>query len=122
MNEKGIEYLHITSIISSKKYVHEKLARGYTKISMIESYITVNQKFTDSDIFIIWHDRLGHPGSITIRRITENSYGHPLKNQNILLSKDFSCAACFQGKLIIRPSPMKVVVESLAFLERIQGD
>ena len=34
----------------------------------------------------------------------------------------FFCAACSQGKLIIRPSPLKVAVESPAFLERIQGD
>ena len=33
-----------------------------------------------------------------------------------------SCAACSQGKLIIRPSPVKIQNESLAFLERIQGD
>ena len=57
-----------------------------------------------------------------MQRIIENSYRYPLKNQKILLSKDFPCAACFQGKLIIRPSPMKVNIESPAFLERIQGD
>ena len=57
-----------------------------------------------------------------MRRIIENSCRHPLKNQKILLSNEFFCAACSQGKLIIRPSPLKVVVESPAFLERIQGD
>ena len=37
-------------------------------------------------------------------------------------SHDFSSTACFQGKLIIRPSFTKIAFESLAFLERIHGD
>ena len=43
-------------------------------------------------------------------------------NQKILLSNDFFYTACSQGKLIIRPSPLKITIECLAFLERIQGD
>ena len=57
-----------------------------------------------------------------MRRIIENSHGHPLKNQKILQSNELSCIACSQGKLIIRPSPAKVGVESPTFLERIHGD
>ena len=55
------------------------------------------------------------------RRIIENSNGHPLKDLKVLLNGDFSCTACYQGKLIVRPSPMKVNIESPAFLERIHG-
>ena len=94
----------------------------YTNISTIEAHAIVNQKFTDENNFIVWHDRLGHPGSIMIRRIIKNSSGHSLKNQKIFLSNEFSCAACSQGKLIIRPSPTKIRTEPLAFLQRIQGD
>ena len=57
-----------------------------------------------------------------MRRIIKNSHGLPLKNQEILLSSDYPCTACSQGKLIVRPSPTKVLVESPTFLERIQGD
>jgi hypothetical protein len=57
-----------------------------------------------------------------IRQIIENSHGHPLKNQKILLPSDYPCDACSQGKLIIKPSPSKVIVESSSFLQRIQGD
>ena len=60
-----------------------------------------------------------------MRQIIENSHGHPLKNQKILLPSDYPCSACSQGsqgKLIIRPSPSKIVIESLYFLERIQSD
>ena len=57
-----------------------------------------------------------------MRRIIENSHGHPLMNQKILLSSDYPCTACSQGKLIVKPSHTKVLVESLTFLERIQGD
>lgn len=57
-----------------------------------------------------------------MKKIIENSHGHPLKNQKILQSNELSCAACSQGKLIIRPSIAKIGIESPAFLERIQGD
>ena len=73
-------------------------------------------------MFTVWHDRLGHPGSTMMRKIIEKSCGHKLKRQQILQSSDFSCAACSQGKLIVRPSPVKINSESITFLERIQGD
>ena len=57
-----------------------------------------------------------------MRQIIENSHGHPLKNQKILLSSDYLCSACSQGKLIVRPSHTKDLAESPTFLERIQGD
>ena len=57
-----------------------------------------------------------------MRRIIENSNGHPLKDLKVLLNGEFSCTSCYQGKLIVRPSPMKVKIESPAFLERIHGD
>ena len=57
-----------------------------------------------------------------MRKIIENPHGHTLKNQKILKSKKFSCAACSQGKLVIKPSTAKVGIESPSFLKRIQGD
>ena len=57
-----------------------------------------------------------------MRKIIENSHGHPLKNQKIFQFKEFSCVACSQGKLIFRPSQAKIGIESPAFLERIHGD
>ena len=57
-----------------------------------------------------------------MRKVLENSYGHPLKNLKILQSNEFSCPACSQGKLIIRPSSNKIGTESPMFLERIHGD
>ncbi|WRX28465.1 Reverse transcriptase [Theobroma cacao] len=45
-----------------------------------------------------------------------------IENQKIFQSNEFSCAVCSQDKLIIRPSPTKVEIESPMFLERIQGD
>ncbi|XP_070033032.1 uncharacterized protein [Nicotiana tomentosiformis] len=126
-NEEKIEYLYITTIISGKKYVLEilpALSSGlyYTSISKIKMHAIVNEKFTNQDNFIIWHDRLGHPGSTMMRKIIENSHGHSMKNHKILQFKEFSCAACSQGKLIIRPSAIKVRMESPTFLEHIQGD
>ena len=57
-----------------------------------------------------------------MHRIIENSHGHPLKNQKILLSSDYSCSACSQCKLITKPSHSNIVVDFPSFLERIQGD
>ena len=94
----------------------------HTTIKPIESYVVVNQKFNDLKVFVIWHDRLGHPGSSMMHRIIEHSHGHPLKNQKILLPNDYSCAARSQGKLIVRSSFTKVISESPVFLERIYGD
>ena len=127
IDEMNREYLCITKNISGQKCIVEKLptlSSGlyYSKISTVEAHSIVNQKFTDSNTFVLWHGRLGHPGSIMMRRITENSSGHPLKNLKILTNDEFSCDACYQGKMITRPSPMKVSIESPAFLERIHGD
>ena len=93
-----------------------------TTIRPIESHAIINQKFNDSKAFILWHERLGHPGFSMMRRIVTNSNGHPLTSRQILTFHDFNCAACSQGKLIVRPSFTKVVSDSPAFLERIQGD
>nr|AQY61295.1 Pol [Coffea arabica] len=127
MTETNGEFLLITSIIYGKKCEVEKLpsfSSGlyYAQISAIEIYHLVDQKSTHPDDFIIWHDRLGHLGSIMMRRIIENSHGHSLKNKKVLKANEFSCVACSQGKLIIRPSQVKVGTESPAFLERIHGD
>ena len=99
MNEGNKECLYITSIISGKKIVAEKLSAFssglyHTTIKSIESNVVVNQKFNDLKIFNLWHDRLGHPGSSMIRRIIEHLNGHPLKNQKILLPNELSCEAC----------------------------
>ena len=101
-NDEKIEYLYITTIMSGKKYVLEMLpalSSGlyYTSISRIETHAIVNEKFTNQDNFIIWHDRLGHPGSNMMHKIIENSHGHAMKNQKILQFKEFSCAALKLG-------------------------
>jgi hypothetical protein len=116
-NEGNIEYLCITSVVSCQKQILERffgLSSGLyqTTIRTIETNLVLNQKFNDPKTFILWHDRLGHPGSIMMRRIVENSHGHSLKNLKILLPSDNPCVACSQGKLITRPSTTKVNFES----------
>ncbi|CAM8902104.1 unnamed protein product [Rhodiola kirilowii] len=90
----------------------------YTYLNAIESNMVVIKP----SALTTWHDQLGHPGSTMMRRILENSQGHPLKDQKIPQGNVFPCKACSLGKLIIRPSPGKVEAESPMFLERIQGD
>ena len=115
------ECLYITSVVSSKKLIVEKIlafsSRLYnTTIKPIKSYVVMNQKFNDPKNFILWHDRLGHPGFLMMLRIIEHSHGHPLKNQKILLPNEYPCATCSEGKLIVRPSFSKVTFESPVFL------
>ena len=93
-----------------------------TIIRPIESYVVMNQKFCDLKTFMIWHESLGHPRLSMMRRIINNSFRHPLKNQKILMPNYYNSVACSQGKLIIRPSFTKVEYESPTFSERIQGD
>ena len=76
----------------------------------------------DTETLTLWHDRLGHPDSMTMRRIIENTHGHTLKGKKILQTSKISRETCFLGKLIMRLSPAKIKTVSTTFLERIQGD
>jgi hypothetical protein len=78
--------------------------------------------FQNVDAFTIWHECLGHPRVGMMRKIIGNSSGHNLNSAKFPKSSDFMCIAYATGKLILRPSPIKIKVESLKFVERIQGD
>ena len=93
----------------------------HTNIKYIESYVIMNQKFDKPKNFVSWRDRLDHHGSSMMRRTIEHSHGHPLKHQEILLPNECPCAACSQGKLIVKPSFSKVTFESPFSLEIIHG-
>ena len=84
-NEGNEEFLYITLIISSQKLILEKLhifcsGLYYTTVRTVETNVAIHQKCLDPKVFILWHDHLGHPGSIMMCQIIENSHGHPLKN------------------------------------------
>ncbi|CAA7040494.1 unnamed protein product [Microthlaspi erraticum] len=129
VSEGKVEYLHITRITQGSKAIVERLpafSTGlyFTNINTIEANIAVHQKLLTghqklsvvhqkcNENFNVWHDRLGHPGTGMMRKIIINSCGHSLQNQKIL-PNDFTCAACAQGKLIIRPSPAKMIARPL---------
>ena len=68
INIDNIKYYYTTSFIYSKELIMEKILAFsfelyHTTIKLIELYDVVNQKFIDSNFFIFWHNRLGHPGS-----------------------------------------------------------
>jgi hypothetical protein len=65
-NEDSDKYLYITSIISGQKLILKKLyafSSGlyYTTIRTIESHVVMHQKCSNPKMFMLWHDRLGHP-------------------------------------------------------------
>jgi hypothetical protein len=57
-----------------------------------------------------------------MRKIIGICIGHNLNDVKFLKHTDFMCTACATGKLILRPSPLKIRIEALKFFERIQGD
>ena len=72
-------------MVSGQKLILEKLpifSSGlyYTTMRTIERNVIVHQKCSDPNIFMLWHNLLGHSGSIMMRRMIKNSHGHPLKN------------------------------------------
>jgi peptide/histidine transporter 3/4 len=94
--EDNLEYLNITKMSSGTKHVLEKLSAlssslYYMLLNRNVSYMMAGHKFSSHDNFVTWHDRLGHPGSIMMRKIINNSCGHMLKNQKVLQSNEFIC-------------------------------
>jgi hypothetical protein len=78
MTESNIKFLQIITIKYDQKIILEKievLSSGLycTNISSIESNMVSNQKLHDTKIFILWHDILGHPGNIMMRRIIKSA-------------------------------------------------
>jgi hypothetical protein len=57
-----------------------------------------------------------------MRKIIGNSTDHNLSTVKFPKFLDFMCTTCATRKLIVRPSPLKIQVEPLKFLERTQGD
>jgi hypothetical protein len=124
--ENNEEFLHI---IKKNGDGHNILKRipslpsglYYTYIKSIP-HVAYKVIFQNVDAFTTWHERLGDPGVGMIRKIIGNSSGHNLNSAKFPKSADFKCTTCASGKLILRPSPVKIKVEPLKFLERIQGD
>lgn len=118
--EKGIEYLCITSNLYGQKRTLEKLkclSNGLymTTIRSIETNLTVSQKLTNMSNYLLWHDRLGHPGQTMMRRILNSSKGHHLQNKDLVYSNTL-CQACSLGKLNTRPSYAQASKDSIPFL------
>ena len=68
-NEGSEEFLYITLIVSGQKFILEKLSifssrLYYTTMRIVETNVAIHQKCSDPKVFMLWHDRLGHPGLI----------------------------------------------------------
>jgi hypothetical protein len=93
----------------------------YTYIKPVP-HVAYKVIFQNVDAFKTWHERLGHPGIGMMRKIMSNSSGHGMSDRKFPQSSDFVCTSCATGKLILRPSHLKLQAEPLKFLEHIQGD
>ena len=102
----------------------------YTTITSVESHAIISQKLktsgsqklNDPKNLILWHDHLGHLGPTMLKKIVDNSNGHTLVNQHLILPSGYLFIPYSQGKLITRLSFLKIAFESPSFLQRIQGD
>nr|AAK91878.1 Putative copia-type pol polyprotein [Oryza sativa]AAP52115.1 retrotransposon protein, putative, Ty1-copia subclass [Oryza sativa Japonica Group] len=125
--EQDAEYLLISKIDGYQKQVVERLPSSpsglyYTYIKPTKEYVAMKSIFRNPESFRVWHDRLGHPGLGMMRRIINNFAGHNVETKDFPNPEDFICPACAKGKLITRPSLLKIRDESPVFLARIQGD
>ena len=87
----------------------------YTYIKPVP-HVAYKVIFQNVDAFKIWHEHLGHPGIGMMQKIIRNSIGHELNTAKFPKSSDFTCTSCATGKLIVRPSPVKIQNEPLKFL------
>ena len=94
----------------------------YTFIKPIKGYVATKTIFKNQEAYRTWHDRLGHPGLRMMQNIVKNANGHNLKTKEFPNQEDFLCLTCAKGKLITRPSILKIREELPSFLERIQSD
>jgi hypothetical protein len=90
----------------------------YTKIKPPQEYIAMSTIFKNPESFTIWHERLRHPGLRMMRNIIKSSTRYGIKTKQI--PKDFLCVSCAKGKLITKPSYLKIKTESLGFLESVR--
>jgi hypothetical protein len=119
------EYLLLTKNSGYGKQILERIPSFSSGLyyTYIKPIIHVAYKiiFQTVDTFQTWHNRLGHPG-VGMRKIIKNAIGHNLNEEKFPQSSDFVCTACAIGKLILRPSYLKVKAEPLKFPEHIQRD
>jgi hypothetical protein len=121
--EENNEFLLFTKDIGYGKQTLEKvpsLPSGlyYTYIKTVP-HIAYKVIFQNVNIFKTWHECLGHPGIRMMRKIMSNSSGHDMSDRKFPKFSDFVCTLCATGKLILRPSHLKIKAEPLKFLERI---
>ena len=81
--QSDCEYLYVTNQVNGHRFILERfksLLSGLyiTKIHRAESHINEHVKNTNDVELKLWHDRLGHPGSVMMYRIISQSHGHNL--------------------------------------------
>jgi hypothetical protein len=116
--ENNKEYLFITKTNGDGYDILERIPSSpfglyYTYIKHVP-HVVYKLIFQNVDALQIWHDRLGHPGVRMMRKIIDNCTGHNLNE--FPKTSDFICTAYATGKLILKPSPLKIHIEPLKFL------
>jgi hypothetical protein len=124
--ENNEEFLHIIKKNGDGHDILERIPSlpfglCYTHIKHVP-HVAYKVILQNVDSFMTWHECLGHLRVGMMGKILGNNIGHNLNIAKFPKSSDFMCTVCATGKLILRPSPLKIQLEPLKFLERIQGD
>jgi hypothetical protein len=122
--ENDEEFLHIIKKNGDGHDILERIPSlpsrlYYTYIKHV-SHVAYKVILQNVDAFTIWHERFEHPKVGMMRKIIGNSSDHNLNSAKFPKSLDFICTTCATEKLILKPSPIKIKVEPLKLLERIQ--
>jgi hypothetical protein len=122
-NDNKDEYLFITKNDGYAKQLLEKIPSLSTGLYFTYiKHVAYKIFFQNLYVFKTWHDRLGHPRIGMMRKIIGNSIGHHINTSKLPKPSDFVGIAYAMGKLILRPSYLKIKFEALIFLEHVQGD
>jgi hypothetical protein len=119
--ENNEEFLHIIKKSGDGHDILERMpslsSRLYYTYIKLVPHVAYKVIFQNVDAFTTWHERFEHPRVGMMRKIIGNNSGHNLNSAKFPKSLDFICTTCATGKLTLRPSPIKIKVEPLKFLE-----
>ena len=93
------KYFYVTHKVNGLKSILERFKRlpsglYITNIRRIEFYLNKHLKCINDIKFLFWHNRLGHPGSVMMRRIINQLHGHEIENLKFSIKGAFPYLTC----------------------------
>ena len=88
-----VDFFYMTSKTYGEKRILEKLrclsSDFYiTTIHLTKHNFIIRLTPIDKSSYMLWHDRLGHPGHNTMLRTMNASYGYPFRGKNFVIKSE----------------------------------